>query len=445
MKLSLETKIAVLITLPLMAFVTLSGFYIWGNWQNYQTSKQTLIITKIFDTTANLVKGLQSERAGVGAILIGSSNLEKAKQQREVLNTTVQEFYSYIEESSLPQEMKNSQKSVAEDLAKIRESTDQDITGEIFESYNQLISRLVQFEVQVARQISLADVQSNLLSINILEQSRESGTRLQSMLLPILLSNAPLSTANVAKMEKLYNGIVGNIENPLLDVSPEVRKSLDDFQQNQDWQMISMIYDAIIAKSAEGQYGLDIEGFNEAMAKAVQLLDGPIDQILTEIRGQVHEVTNKAIQSALIMSILIVISTLSIFVIVRVFTARLSRTLVKIAENLMDNAENVSHAAENMAVTAESLSAATAVQAGSLQQTTSSVEKISATITTNAESGVQAGVLSNSAKSAAQKGENEISKLIEAMGEIAASSKRIEEIVTVIDDIAFHTTLLALN
>ncbi|KYG62586.1 hypothetical protein AZI87_14895 [Bdellovibrio bacteriovorus] len=445
MKVSLETKIAVLITIPLFAFVALSGFYIHNNWRSYKEANNTLVITQLFASTAKLVKELQSERANVGLILIGTQNLEEIQAKRQSLDSSLEKFRSLLYESSLPEEMKMSQLKMAEDLAHVRKAVDTEISGEVFESYDGLVSRLIHFEILVARQISLAHVQSNLININILEQSRESGARLQSMLLPILLSNAPLSTTNVGKMEKLYNGVVGNIDNPLLDISPEVKQSLEAFRQNEDWQMISMIYEAIIAKSAEGQYGLDLGGFNEAMAKAVLLLDGPIDQILVEIKGQVNVVTQNAIRSALIMSGIILVSLLVIFIVVKSFTAKLSRTLVNIAENLLSNAENVAHASEGMALTAETLSAATSVQSQSLQQTTDSVENISTTIGLNAQNGVQASVLSGSAKSAAEKGESEISKLIAAMEDIAGSSKRIEEIVTVIDDIAFQTNLLALN
>ncbi|WP_291516677.1 methyl-accepting chemotaxis protein [Bdellovibrio sp. ArHS] len=445
MKVSLETKIAVLITIPLFAFVALSGFYIWNNWRGYQEANNTLVITNLFSTTAKLVKELQSERAGVGSILIGAETIEQIQEKRKNVDVVTADFQNFLANSSLPPEVKESQKEFSTRLLEVRKAVDTEISGEIFEVYDDLISRLLHFEILVARQISLAHVQSNLININILEQSRESGARLQSMLLPILLANAPLSTSNVGKMEKLYNGIVGNIENPLLDISPEVKQSLEAFKQNEDWQMISMIYEAIVAKSAEGQYGLDLGGFNEAMAKAVLLLDGPIEQILTEIKGQVEVVTDNAIRSAVFMSGLILLSLLIIFVIVKSFTMKLSRTLVKIAENLLSNAENVAHASEGMALTAETLSAATSVQSQSLQQTTFSVENISTTIGLNAQNGVQASLLSGSAKSAAEKGESEISKLIAAMEEIAGSSKRIEEIVTVIDDIAFQTNLLALN
>ncbi|WP_413558929.1 methyl-accepting chemotaxis protein [Bdellovibrio sp. HCB209] len=445
MKISLETKIAVLITIPLFAFVALSGIYIWDGWKTYKNANQTLDITNAFSSTAKLVKGLQSERAAVGSILIGTATPDQIKKQREQLDVAFQEFTAALTKSPLQSNLKEISGQVAESLGKIRKEVDTDISGDTFEGYNNLIHRLIQLEISIAREIPIAAVQSNLISINILEQSRESGTKLQSMLLPILLSNAPLSTTNVAKMEKLYNGIVGNIENPLLHISPEVRASLDAFQNNEDWQMISMIYNSIIAKSSEGQYGLDLEGFNEAMAKAVLLLDGPIDQILHEIHGQVQGVTQKSMRSTLAMSVSIALAVLIIFAIVKSFTAKLSRTLVGIAENLLSNAENVAHASEGMALTAETLSSATSVQADSLQRTTNSVENISTTIGLNAQNGVQASSLSGSAKSAAEKGENEISKLIGAMEEIAGSSRKIEEIVTVIDDIAFQTNLLALN
>lgn len=63
----------------------------------------------------------------------------------------------------------------------------------------------------------------------------------------------------------------------------------------------------------------------------------------------------------------------------------------------------------------------------------------------NADHAKEANALSQKSKDSAEQGESEIAKLINAMEDIASGSKKIEEIISVIDDIAFQTNLLALN
>ena len=91
------------------------------------------------------------------------------------------------------------------------------------------------------------------------------------------------------------------------------------------------------------------------------------------------------------------------------------------------------------------LSHRTEQQASNLQQTATSMEAMSSTVKANAETARRANALANAASSAAEKGGQVVSQVVTTMGEISASSKRIADIVGVIDGIAFQTNILALN
>ncbi|MFS4458538.1 methyl-accepting chemotaxis protein [Bdellovibrio sp. HCB2-146] len=91
------------------------------------------------------------------------------------------------------------------------------------------------------------------------------------------------------------------------------------------------------------------------------------------------------------------------------------------------------------------LSAASTESAASLEETVASLEELSSMIKLNADNAKMASDLSQVSKSSAEEGSSEISNLMHSMQEIVKSSKKIEEIITVIDDIAFQTNLLALN
>ncbi|MBD2858136.1 PAS domain-containing protein [Spongiibacter sp. KMU-158] len=91
------------------------------------------------------------------------------------------------------------------------------------------------------------------------------------------------------------------------------------------------------------------------------------------------------------------------------------------------------------------LSNRTESQAASLEETASSVEQFTATVKQNAENASQANNLAASARSQAEKGGDVVGRAVSAMREINNSSKRIADIIGVIDEIAFQTNLLALN
>ncbi len=91
------------------------------------------------------------------------------------------------------------------------------------------------------------------------------------------------------------------------------------------------------------------------------------------------------------------------------------------------------------------LSARTEQQAAALEQTASSMEALTGTVKQNAENAIRANGLALSASGAATEGGAAVAQLVDMMGAISASAKKIVDIIAVIDGIAFQTNILALN
>jgi|CXWL01.1.fsa_nt_gi methyl-accepting chemotaxis protein len=108
-------------------------------------------------------------------------------------------------------------------------------------------------------------------------------------------------------------------------------------------------------------------------------------------------------------------------------------------------AESVTTGAEEITNGNEDLSQRTSEQASSLEETSSAMEEMTSTVKQNADNAKQANQLAIAARDVAEKGGAVTTKAIDAMDEINKSSKKIADIITVIDEIAFQTNLLALN
>jgi methyl-accepting chemotaxis protein len=93
----------------------------------------------------------------------------------------------------------------------------------------------------------------------------------------------------------------------------------------------------------------------------------------------------------------------------------------------------------------DDLNQRTQEQAAALEQTASSMEEMTATVKQNADNARQANQLSSTARGHAEKGGQVVQRAVGAMDEINASSRKIADIIGVIDEIAFQTNLLALN
>ena len=127
------------------------------------------------------------------------------------------------------------------------------------------------------------------------------------------------------------------------------------------------------------------------------------------------------------------------------FSTTISKTITTIAEEISTSSTQTSSASHQLSSASTELSQGATESAASLEETVSSLEELSSMVKLNSEHAKEANSLSQKTLYSAETGEKEISKLISAMGEMSKSSKKIEEIINVIDDIAFQTNLLALN
>jgi methyl-accepting chemotaxis protein len=107
--------------------------------------------------------------------------------------------------------------------------------------------------------------------------------------------------------------------------------------------------------------------------------------------------------------------------------------------------ESIVQASSEITTGTDDLSQRTEEQASSLEETASSMEEMTSTVKQNADNARQANQLSAQARDVAEKGSSVVGSAVQSMEEINTASKRIADIISVIDEIAFQTNLLALN
>ncbi|MDE2136557.1 MAG: PAS domain S-box protein [Gammaproteobacteria bacterium] len=134
------------------------------------------------------------------------------------------------------------------------------------------------------------------------------------------------------------------------------------------------------------------------------------------------------------------------------FFARLGAGLNQLLDNVASMVRDIKAAAAAVRIGAEeiskgntNLSQRTEEQSSSLEETASSMEEMTSTVKQNADNAGQANQLATAARDQAEKGGAVTAKAMRAMTEINDASKKIADIISVIDEIAFQTNLLALN
>ncbi|MBK8016857.1 MAG: PAS domain-containing protein [Betaproteobacteria bacterium] len=124
---------------------------------------------------------------------------------------------------------------------------------------------------------------------------------------------------------------------------------------------------------------------------------------------------------------------------------RLMDTMSDVVGRMRDASDVITTSAKEIAAGNTDLSGRTEEQASSLEETASSMEELTSTVKQNADNARQANQLVVGASEVAQRGGDVVREVVQTMGGISESSKKIADIISVIDGIAFQTNILALN
>ena len=119
--------------------------------------------------------------------------------------------------------------------------------------------------------------------------------------------------------------------------------------------------------------------------------------------------------------------------------------LASMVSQIRTGAESIAVGAGQVAAGNQQLSSRTEQHASSLEETASTLEEFTTTVKQNAEHARTASQLAGTASATAEKGGEVVNKVVATMQEVTQSSKRISDIISVIDGIAFQTNILALN
>ena len=205
----------------------------------------------------------------------------------------------------------------------------------------------------------------------------------------------------------------------------EVKISSSIATQNTNTARMLMVTLAIIATVAGTLLSLRITNsitrpLNEAVAAAKHVADG---DLTTRIEPKTNDETGQLLRTL----------------------KEMNDSLVRTVTQVRMATDSITTAAGEIAAGNADLSSRTESQASSLEETASSMEELTTTVKQNADNARQANQLVVSASDVALKGGQVVDKVVETMSSINESSRKIVDIIGVIDGIAFQTNILALN
>lgn len=311
---------------------------------------------------------------------------------------------------------------------------------------------------------------TNLLSLDRLRFQNKVTSEIGETWLPAVSKAADLNI-NLANYRKLEFNLLATqstderkivIEemDSLLGNITIYSKVIDPLLINDD---LRKSYDGFVA--AWDQYQVESEKFREAIDKenrqlAEEILQGSSAKSFHEAYDSLKKLTDESYMAGVQkteevaknfkMTMYSLIGIVSIFILLGLFASiwnirKVQQALTSVADGLDSSSQTIRSRAQELVESSDRISSSSTSTAASLEEIVASMEELTATVRQNSLNSSQAADISKEGQDTVHNGQKKINELITVIGEISKSSQKIEEILGLIDDIAFQTNLLALN
>ncbi|MCM2350905.1 MAG: nitrate- and nitrite sensing domain-containing protein [Bacteriovoracaceae bacterium] len=225
------------------------------------------VVTKIVHET-------QKERGLSGAFLAGGIDQFTLSEQRKLNDIVLNKLKTLIESSSLHAEYKDDVIRQYINIKEIRKSIDaKQVTTQIaLKSYSAIIARLLQIELEVAKNTSFAEVAGGLRTLAIIEDAKESAGRLRAQMTSILTTNEAISETTFDNVVGLKSGVDANVASRGLVLDSMTNES----KKSSEWKIVSDTFRHILSNSKIGNYGQSASDFFNHITTAINILSDAV-------------------------------------------------------------------------------------------------------------------------------------------------------------------------
>lgn len=444
---SLKTKILSILLTFTVINTGLVSFIAWEYWQQYDSAHISKINNIFYISATKFIHELQKERGKSSFFLAKNISLSELNDQKASTDQTFSQVKNDIINSSIDRKLKDKISELTENLQLLRSqvSDSKIIPAESAQKYTAIIAELLKLQIATARVSTASGVEKRLLSMCMLETAKENAGRLRAFLTGIIATNQPIDKEKIKILTFYKSGIEANLFSEILSVSDDGTKSLQKFTELPSWKKSVDIYQHVISKSDEGNFGVDNKEYFKNISESIENIYKIVisEESLISENVQLLEASSKQ-KLAVLLSIGLFLTVSLIFVATRLVN-NINKSLSNAVSSLSNTSEIVLSTSNLLKSSSQTISDQSSSTAAALEETVASVTEMNSQVDKNSEAAGIAVDLSSNSKKIAQAGEVEIKSLIHAITEISNASSEIGDIINVIDDIAFQTNLLALN
>lgn len=445
--LSLGWKFTLTVAIPYVAILALSGMNLYSDYGKLEVAKTMEKNVLMAKNASSFIHQYQKERALSIAYLNGSVSFQDVETQVQTVDHLASQLTDSVRNAQIDDSKKTEAVNVLTAIADLRRrvQSKQVTPPNAIREFTAAIASIMSIEIEATKVEDIDGLLPRIRTLYVLETAKESAGQLRAVMVSILGANTPISDKQIESLIDLKGGVEKGLNSQVNALLPESVERIRAFNRSEDWLAVGRTVQTVLRRADQGKFEQDPKVFLDTVTRAI---DAIAVSVAAEANGiQASVVTTKATTLRQLLSLAfgtLVFSLILVGVLWLVIRG-ITRPIFETISALTASSNQVSEASNQLSVVSQQISSSATEAAASLEENVAAVEELSSMVKLNSGQAGEAGKLAGESRSYAEEGEVEIAQLISSMAEISKSSQRIEEIIDVIDDIAFQTNLLALN
>ena len=464
----LKFKLLLITAFPILLFSFVSFVFVWENLEKYNQTKLIHSEMDVIRSASALVNETQKERGITASFYSGASSLNKLNSQRVINQEKFKDFKKNLEGSLFTQKYKDLFSDLEAKFQNIHSKVDDKKISlkSALTSYSDIITHLLSINIYVAKHTELSVIASELRSLRILEEAKESGGKLRANVSGVLANNSAISDEKLRFIVNLKSGIVSNLKSHGVVLDKKVSESIKQFYSLKEWKNVDDTFQKILVSAKVGEYGKDSNTFFNEISVALNIITYLLKYKKDKINKAIIKIEKRALSNLIIISLSFVIVLVGVSLVSWKVSTSVTNTVSDIADNLSIESKQLVESSSALRSSSQGLSSSSQQQASSVQETSASLTEISSMVQRNSESAIGSTKLNEDTKNAAVVGQRVVNETVSSLKEIEKSVndisnaidrsndeiKSIVDIISeigektsVINDIVFQTKLLSFN
>lgn len=410
-------------------------------------SQEMQYIGQFVRVNSDLIHQLQIERAKNSLFISDKLNVEELNSVRKssdlsfvASRESIRPLKVYSQFNMIFSNLENKLKEIRQKVIEKQISK-----KEAAQLQTALIADVILIDLKAVHSEYNQGIDHQFLGLVMLELAKENGGQLRANIINALTQNTPITISDVSLLQKLTTGVFVYLQSPTLTLTQKSKNQINVFLNSKNWSEVMSTVTKVIEQATVGQYNEDPQHFfqtiTESLNEIKNIEKSEINAISIVLDEQVRTANNQLYFILIVTFLLVIMNLVWMFR----FIHQLSEKLTSVSVNIGHSSQSLSDNGQALAGASQKVASGAVESASALEEVVASIEELNSIVQQNSFRAQNAAQLSAEGKYLIRNGKDEIQSLIQSMLQISTSSKKIEEIITVIDDIAFQTNLLALN